>query len=109
MTEEGIRGEICHTIHRYSKANNKYMKNYDEDEKSSYIQDLDANTLYEWAMSEKLPVNGFKSIKKVSKIDQDFIKNYDEDGNIGYILYVDIEYPRKLHNLHSDLSFYLKE
>ena len=43
MVEEGIRGGICHSIHRYAKANNKYMKNYDENEKSSYIQYLDAN------------------------------------------------------------------
>ena len=48
MIEKWIRGEICHTIHRYAKANNKYMKNYDEDEESSYIQDLDANNA--WAM-----------------------------------------------------------
>ena len=61
------------------------MKNCDEDVASSYIQDLDANNLYVWAMSQKLPVNGFfKWIKKVSKIDEDFIKNYDDDGNIGY-------------------------
>ena len=44
--EKGIRGGICHGIHRYAKANNKYMKNYNEDEELSYIQDLDANKLY---------------------------------------------------------------
>ena len=59
MVEEGIRGGICHSIHRYAKANNKYMKNYNNEE-SSYIQYLDANNLYGWAMSKKLPVNGFK-------------------------------------------------
>ena len=59
MVEEGIRGGICHSIHRYAKANNKYMKNNEE---SSYIQYLDANNLYGWAMSKKLPVNGFKWI-----------------------------------------------
>ena len=37
MVEEGIRGGICHSIHRYAKANNKYMKNYNKDEESSYI------------------------------------------------------------------------
>ena len=56
-------------------------------------------------MSQKLPVNGFKWIKKVSKIDEDFIKNYDKDGNTGYFLNVDIEYPKELHDLHSDLPF----
>ena len=62
MVEEGIRGGICHSIHRYAKANNKYMKNYSNNEESSYIQYLDANNLYGWAMSKKLPANGFKWI-----------------------------------------------
>ena len=57
MVEEGIRGGICHSIHRYAKANNKYMKNYNNNEESFYIQYLDANNLYGWAMSKKLPVN----------------------------------------------------
>ena len=46
MVEEGIRDGICHSIHRYAKANNKYMKNYNNNEGSSYIQYLDANNLY---------------------------------------------------------------
>ena len=45
MVEEGIRGGICHSIHRYAKANNKYMKNYDKNKESPYIQYLDANNL----------------------------------------------------------------
>ena len=94
MVEEGIRGGVCHTIHRNAKGNNKYMKNYDKDEESSYIQYLDAKNLHAWAMSQKLLVGGFKWIKKISKIDEDFIKNYDEDENIDYFLNVDIEYPR---------------
>ena len=63
MVEERIRGGICHSIHRYAKANNKYMKNYNNDEDSSYIQYLDANNLYGWAMSKKSPVNGLITMK----------------------------------------------
>ena len=76
MVEEGIRGGICHSIHRHAKANNKYMKNYDKNEASSYIQ-----------------------------YSEEFIKNYDENNDKGYILEVDVKYPKKLHNLHSDLPF----
>ena len=46
MVEEGIRGGICHSIRQYAKANNKYMKNYNNNEESSYIQYLDANNVY---------------------------------------------------------------
>ena len=78
MVEEGIRSRMYHAVHRYAKANNKYMNNYDEKEESSYIQYLDENNLYDWATSQKLPVGGFKWIKDVSKIDKDFIKNDNE-------------------------------
>ena len=92
MVEEGIRGGICHSIHRY--ANNKYMKNYNNSEESSYIQYSDANNLYGWAVSKKLPVNGFKWLdsNKINKINADFIKNYNENDNKGYILEVDVKY-----------------
>ena len=96
MVEEGIRGGICHSIHRYAKANNKYMKNYNNNKESSYIQYLDANNLYGWVMSEKLPVNGFKWLDS-DKINEELIKNYNEDKNKGYILEVDVKYPKTLH------------
>ena len=60
MVEKGIIGGICHAVHRYAKANNKYVKNYNKKKESSYIEYLDANDLYGWAMSQKLPVDGFK-------------------------------------------------
>ena len=78
MVAEGIKGGICHSIHRYAKANNKYMKNYDKNEESCYIQHVDANNLYGWAMSKKLPVNEFKWLD-TNKINQEFIKNYNEN------------------------------
>ena len=71
------------------------MKNYDKNEESSYIQYLDANNLYGWAMSPKLPVNGFEWIEDTSEINEEFIKNYDENSDKGYILKVDVKYPRK--------------
>ena len=113
MVEKGIRGGICHSIQRYAQANNKYMKNYNNNEQSSYIQYLEANNLYGWAMSKKLPTNGFKwignnemaepSTKHV--INEDFIKNYNENNDKGYILEVVVKYPKRLHELHSDLPF----
>ena len=105
MVEEGIRGGICHAIHRHAKASNKYMKNYNKNEEPSYIQYLDANNLYGWAMSQKLPVNGIKWIEDRSEINEEFVKNYDENNAKGYILEVDVKYPKKLHDLHSDLPF----
>ena len=76
MVEKGTRDGICQATHRYAKANNKYMKNYNKNIESSYIQYLDANNLYGWAMSQKLPVNDFKWVKQeeLSKFNEDFIK-----------------------------------
>ena len=82
LEEKGIRDGICHAIQRYAKAINKYLRNYDKNKESSYIQCLDANNLYGWAMSQKLPVDGFKRKKYISKYNKDFIKNYDENSDI---------------------------
>ena len=107
MIEKGIRDGICQATYRYAKANNEYMKNYDKNNESSYIEYLDANNLYGWAMSQKLSVNGFKRVKqkKLSKLNEDFIKKYDEDCNRGYFLEVDVDYPKELFNFHEDLPF----
>ena len=59
MVEKGIRGGICHAIYRYATANSRYIKKYNKENGSSYIMYLDANNLYGWAMSQKLPVDGF--------------------------------------------------
>ena len=60
MVEKGIRGGICHAIHRYLEANNKCMKNYNKNKDLPYLMCLDANNLYRQAMSQKLPVDNFK-------------------------------------------------
>ena len=79
MVDKGIRGGICQAIDRHAKVNNKYMKNYDKDITSSHLAYLDANNLYRWEMSQKLPVNGFKWVEKsrLSRFNERFIKNYN--------------------------------
>ena len=82
MVENGIRGGMCQSTHRYGKANNKYMKNYDKKIESSYLIYLDANNLSGWAMSQKLPVNGFMWYNNyLSNFNEEFIRNYDENGD----------------------------
>ena len=60
-------------------------------------------------MSKKLRVNGFKWIDNNETaepvINEEFIKNYNENDNKGYIFEVDVKYPKKLYELHSDLPF----
>ena len=102
MIEKGTRGGSCQATYRYAKANKKYMKNYNKKIESSYIQHLDANNLYVWAMFQKSPVSKQEDL---SQFNEDFIKNYDENSNIGYFLEVDIDYPKELFNLHKDLPF----
>ena len=94
MTEEGIRGGVSMISNRYAKANNKYLGDkFNYNEPSTYIQYLDANNLYGWAMSKSLPTHGFKWMK-------------DNELNIWEktpcILEVDLEYPKELHDLHND-------
>ena len=76
----GWKGEfgICQAVHRYTKANNKYMENFDKSIESSYICYLDANNLYGWAMPQNLPVKGFKWVKQ-KKNDQNLMKTSQKD------------------------------
>ena len=108
MVEKGIRGGICHSIHRYTKANNKYMQNYNNNEESSYIQYLDTNNLYGWAMSKKLPVNGFKwfDSDNINEINEDFIKTYDENNDKGYD-YMKAKYDDNVKLCHMDTDSFI--
>ena len=103
--EEGIRGGICNKVHSYAEANNKYMKNYDKNKESSFLMYVDANNLYGWAMSKKLPVDGFKWVDDLSMFTEDFIKSYDEEGDVGYLLVVDVEYSIKVRMSYKYLPF----
>ena len=100
MFEKGIRGGITLISKRYAEANNKYMKDFDKTKPSTFIQYLDANNLYGWAMSQKLPTHGFKwmvlDIPSVLKLLE------KKDTKIGYIFEVDLEYPKSLWEEHTD-------
>ena len=91
MVEKGIRGGVSMISNRYGKANNKYMgKSFIDTMLSTYVAYLDANKLYGWAMSKPLPTHGFKWME-VSVLETH-----------SCILEVDLEYPKSLHDLHSD-------
>ena len=91
MIEEGIRGGMCQSTHRYAKANNKYMTNYDKSIEPSYLTYLDANNLYGWTTSQKLPVHWFRWVHDVSRLNEDSIKIYNENSDIGYFPEVDVQ------------------
>ena len=99
MIEKGLRGGVCQVSQKHITANNKYMKSYNKDDVSSYINYLDANNLYGVAMSQKLPYADLKWSNDIKSTED--ILNYD-NGEHGFILEVDLEYPCDLHNLHSD-------
>ena len=105
MIKVGIRGGMYQSVHSYAKANNKYMKNYNKNIESSYLMYLDANNLYGWAMSQKIPANGFKWKNDLSRFNEDFIKNYDGNSDVGYFLEVDVKYPKKLFSSYKYLPF----
>ena len=104
MVEEGIRGRICHSIYRYAKAKSKYMKDYDKNKESSYIQYGDVN-LYDWTIQQKLSVNNFEWIDDTSQFNEYFIKSYNEESDKDYFLEVDVQYIQTLHELQIDLQF----
>ena len=100
--EKGMHGGVSYIANQYGKANNKYMKEYNEKAPSKYIMYLDASNLYSWAMSQYLPTGNFRWMtdKEISKID---LGKYKADGKKGLILEeVDLEYPQELHDLHND-------
>ena len=91
---------VSYIDNRHGKANNKYMKEYDEKALSTYIMYLDANNLYEWAVVQYLPTGGFRWLteKEIDKID---LAKYKEDIKKGVILEVDLEYTQELHDHHN--------
>ena len=99
--EKGMRGGISYIAKRYSKANNKYVKNYDGGKETIYNMYFDANNLYGWAMTRYLPYGGFKWMieEEINNFD---LNSIGKNSLNGYILEVDLEYPNELHDLHND-------
>ena len=75
MGKKSIREGIYHSIYQYTKANNKYIKDSDKNNESSYLKYWDVNNLYSWAMLRKLPVSKFKCVEDTLQFNDDFIKN----------------------------------
>ena len=102
MFEWGIRGGITQVVRKYASANNKHMGDrFDPKSESSYLQYLDANNLYGWAMSQSLPTGGFKWVD----VNPNAISELATRTDKGYLLEVDVSYPKELHNPHNDLPF----
>ena len=99
--KKGMHGGVSYITNRYGKANNKYMKEYQEKAPSKYIMHLDANNLYGLEMSQYLPTGNFKWMtdKEISKIN---LGNYKADNKKVLILEVDLEYPQELDDMHND-------
>ena len=102
MFEREIRGRITHSVHRWAKANNPYIgSKYEPREPTRYLQYLDANNLYGWAMSQALPTGGFRWVDIHPDEVSELVSNKDK----GYLLQVDVAYPRELHDYHNDPPF----
>ena len=102
MFEQEIRGGITQAVRKYPSTNNKYMGDrFDPKSESSYLQYLDANNLYGWAMSQPLPTGGFKW----TDVNPNEISELATRTDKGYLLEVDVSYPKELHNPHNDLPF----
>ena len=104
MFERGIRGGIAQFINRWAKANNPYMgSEFNPDEKTNYLQYLDANNPHGWAMSQPLPKGGFCWVD----IKPDKISKLAKCKSKGYLRCqrVEVRYPKELHDSHNDLPF----
>ena len=102
MFEQGIRGGITQAVRKYAAANNPYMGDkFNPNEGTTYLQYLDVNNLYGWAMLQPLPTGGFHWVD-VGKYE---ISELAIRTDKGYMLEVDVSYPHELHDLHNDLPF----
>jgi len=99
--ENNIRGGISTISHRHAKANNPSTPNYNPEKDNSYLLYVDANNLYGWAMSEKLPTGNFNFLTP-EEIANFRVQDIADDSKTGYVLECDLEYPDDLHESHND-------
>jgi hypothetical protein len=99
---KSIRGGLHDTPKRKAKANNIHVENYNDQDQQTFIVSLNLNNAYGWAMSQNLPWDNFRWVDENQYPD---VKNLDENDETGYIFEVDLKYPNKLHDAHSDLPF----
>ena len=95
--EKGLRGGISMVSHRHAIANNPQMENYNPEQPTSFLQYLDSNNLYGWAMSQAMPTRNFDWVEFTEKL-----LETPADATNGYILEVDLAYPHELHPAHND-------
>ena len=109
MVEKGIRGGVTQAVKRYARANNKYIKDlYNPDEESIYLQYVDANNLYGWAMVQNLPTHGFLW-KDTEDFTPEKIDELVKKDKRGYLLEVDVKYPKELHKDRNELPFLVEK
>jgi len=101
MFENSLRGGIATISKRYAVANNPRVEGYDETQPHTYLNYLDANSLYATVQSEPLPVGDFHFLSDTE------IENFDlmsiaPDAFVGYIIECDLAYPPELHDQHND-------
>ena len=101
FVEQSLRGGITTTNHRYAKANNPYLMDYDDSRDTTYIQYLDVNNLYGSGLQGLLPYKNFKWLTRGQIDARDFMK-INADGDRWFALEVDLEYPPELHDKHND-------
>ena len=98
LFEESKRGGVSSAMKRYSEANNKYMENYDPEKPSVFIEYLDKNGLYTSILAGPLPFSGFRWLAE-----EEISGMMDDHTKIrSCTLWVDLEYPKELHDLHNE-------
>ena len=99
--ENNIRGGVSVCSHRYAKANNVHVPDFDPNKDTSYLVYLDANNLYGWAMSQALPLCDFKFLTDDEIQSINFLQIAD-DASTGFVIECDLMYPEELHSTHND-------